>query len=118
MDQLEKLARSALAGDGLQTRSLTQDFFREQPILIDIAKPEIGDEQVLAIIAALLELFASRMGQQAPAWTTEIGPVAEPIFLIKAARTMKRLRHLCETEAPEPLKKRRVYAPPNYLEFV
>ena len=68
--------------------------------------------------AALLELFASRMKQEAPSWTAEVGPLSEPIFLLKAAETMKRLRQLCEAEAPEPLRKRGLYAPPNYLEFV
>jgi hypothetical protein len=33
------------------------------------------------------------------------------------AETMKRLRTLCETQAPEPMRKRRLYAPPIFLEF-
>ena len=72
---------------------------------------------ILAASASLLELFAGRLGQQAPAWTKPIGPLPEPIFLLKAAATMKHLRELCEREAPEPLRKRGFYAPPNYLEF-
>jgi hypothetical protein len=42
----------------------------------------------------------------------------EPIFLLEAAARMKRLRALCETQSPEPLRKRGFYAPPNFLEFV
>jgi hypothetical protein len=40
-----------------------------------------------------------------------------PFYLLKVAASMKRLRELCETEAPEPLCKRGFYAPPNFLEF-
>ena len=118
MAQIEQIAEAALKRDSLQARSLTQEFFREKAKLVDIPKPRVADEQVIIMSAALLELFASRMKQEAPSWTAEVGPLSEPIFLLKAAETMKRLRQLCETEAPEPLKKRRLFAPPNYLEFV
>ena len=118
MAQIEQIAEAALNRDSLQARSLTQEFFREQKKLVDIPKPKVADEQVIVVTAALLELFANRMKQEAPSWTAEVGPLSEPIFLLKAAETMKRLRQLCETEAPEPLKKRKLFAPPNYLEFV
>jgi hypothetical protein len=117
MVRIEQLAAAALSGDSLQTRSLAQEFFREAPHLPDIPKPTLDDKQLLAATASLLELFAERTHQLAPAWTAEVGPLAEPVFLLKAATTMKRLRRLCETESPEPLKKRGFYAPPNYLEF-
>ena len=117
MVRIEQLAAAALSGDSMQTRSLTQEFFREAPHLPDIPKPAIADKQLLAATASLLELFAERTNQLAPAWTAEVGPLSEPVFLLKAAATMKRLRRLCEAESPEPLKKRGFYAPPNYLEF-
>jgi hypothetical protein len=78
---------------------------------------DIEDARLLAVSASLLELFAARLGHLAPAWTKTIGPLPKPIFLLKAATTMKRLRELCEAESPEPLRKRGFYAPPNYLEF-
>jgi hypothetical protein len=118
MVQIEQIAAAALAGDGLNARNLTQDFFRQGQPLHDIPKPEPADEVLLAASAALLELFAIRLGQPAPDWTAEIGPLAEPIYLLKAAKTMKRLRQLCQTESPEPLRKRGFYAPPNYLTFI
>jgi hypothetical protein len=46
-----------------------------------------------------------------------IGPVPEPVFLLESATRMKRLRILCETEAPEPLRKRGLFAPPDFLTF-
>jgi hypothetical protein len=69
------------------------------------------------ISAALVELLAERQGQNPPAWTQEIGALSEPFFMLEAASSMKRLRMLCETQSPEPMRKRRLYAPPHFLEF-
>jgi hypothetical protein len=117
MVKLEQLATAALQGDGLLTRSLAQDFFREHPQFATVPQPVGVDMPTLAVSASLLELFALRRHQAVPTWTQTVGALAAPIFLLKAARTMKRLRALCEAEAPEPLRKRNLYAPPNYLEF-
>lgn len=117
MVRIEQLAEAILKRESIIARSLVQDFFSENPYLANIPRPSVDDIHVLAASASLLELFASRLGQQAPAWTKAIGPLPEPIFLLKAAVTMKHLRELCERESPEPLRKRGFYAPPNYLEF-
>lgn len=117
MVTLEALAKTALQRDGLRLRSLTLDFMREHPELASIPRPLISDQRVLATAAALVELLAQRAGQLAPAWTDEVGPLLEPVFLLEAATRMKRLRALCESEAPEPLRKRGLYAPPDFLTF-
>jgi hypothetical protein len=117
MIRIEQIAEAALAGDSLVLRSLTQDFLREHPDLTRLTKPDSNDEQILAAAASFIELFAERQKQSSPAWTAEVGPLPETIYLLKSALTMKRLRHLCETESPEPLRKRGFYAPPNYLTF-
>lgn len=117
MVRIDQIAEAALSGEGIKVRSLVQDFFRENSNITNVSKPVVDDDRVLATSAALVELFASRLGQDAPAWTKTVGPLAEPIFLVKAAETMKRLRVLCEIESPAPLRSRGIYAPPNYLEF-
>jgi hypothetical protein len=117
MVTLEALAKTALERDSLHLRSLALDFVREHPDLASIVRPPTDDQQILATAAALLELLAQRCGQPAPAWTGEVGPVLEPVFLLEAATRMKRLRALCESEGPEPLRKRGLYAPPNFLTF-
>jgi hypothetical protein len=117
MAKIEEVAKAAIAGDGLLTRSLAQDFLGEHPRLGDVPRPNLDDVSILATAAALLELFASRSKQKPPAWTKKVGPVPEPIFLVRSTATMKRLRTLCETSSPAPLRKRKLYAPPNYLEF-
>lgn len=117
MVQIEQLAEAVLKGEGVKARSLAQDFFRANPKLTDITQPTVNDVRLLAAAASLLELFAIRLGQEAPVWTKSVDPLAEPVYLLKSAVTMKRLRELCEKESPEPLRKRGFYAPPNYLEF-
>ena len=114
--RIEQLAEAAISQDALSLRSLTQDFLRERPRLRDFPRPMAVDFKTLAAAAALIELFAERLHQEPPAWTREIGALPEPIYLVKAAATMKRLRALCEQQAPEPLRKRGFYAPPNFLE--
>ena len=94
MVQIETLAQAALEGESLRLRSLVQDLFQESPRLVNIAKPNIDDPRLLATAAALLELIANRMQQPAPVWTQAVGPAPEPIYLLKSAATMKRLRHL------------------------
>jgi hypothetical protein len=117
MVTIEQLANAALNGESLLLRSLTQDLLREQPQLTVYPKPQTQDARLLTTAAALIELLATRLKQAPPPWTNEVGPLPEPIYLLKAAASMNRLRTLCETEAPEPLRKRRLYAPPNFLEF-
>ena len=117
MVTLETLAETALRHDSLHLRSLAQDFVRDHPEFTSIPRPAIDNPQILGTAAALLELLAQRTGQTAPAWTREIGAVPEPMFLLEAATRMKRLRALCEAEAPEPLRKRGLFAPPDFLTF-
>ncbi|GAB4582094.1 MAG: hypothetical protein Fur0022_48470 [Anaerolineales bacterium] len=117
MDKLEQLARAAYQHEGLLVRSLTQDLLRETRSFQDIPRPTSQDASLLSIAAGLIELLAQRQNQQPPAWSQDIGPMPEPFYLLETALHMKRLRELCETQAPEPLKKRNLYAPPNYLAF-
>lgn len=117
MVTIEQIARAALDGEGLALRALTQDFLRGQPRLSECPRPQTADLRLLAACASLIELFAARRGQPPPAWAAEVTPLAESVFLVRAALHMKRLRRLCETESPAPLRKRGFLAPPNFLEF-
>jgi len=116
MVRIEQLAQAALNRDALLLRSLTQDLLRSRPKLKNFPLPVGVDFETLAAAAALIELFAERLHQEPPAWAPQVGALPEPIYLLKAAATMKRLRELCERQAPEPLRKRGFYAPPNFLE--
>lgn len=118
MVTIEPLVEAALERDNLRLRSLVQDLLHSNIRLAQIPRPETDDQRALVIAAALLELFAERTGQPAPDWTSSVGATPEPMFLVEAAARMKRLRTLCETAAPIPLRKRRLYAPPDFLAFV
>ena len=117
MVTLESLAGAALRCDNLSLRSLAQNFLRDHPRLDAVPRPTTTDPQVLTIAAALVELFALRAGQPAPSWSLEIGAMSTPMYLVEAASRMKNLRKLCELESPEPLRKRGLYAPPEFLTF-
>jgi hypothetical protein len=117
MDHLFKqMAIAALGRDSLLLRELVLDFLSQRLELSLIQQPRLENHAQLVVIAALLELFATRLGQLPPAWTKDVVG-GEPFFLLAAAEKMPRLRRLCELEAPEPLRKRLLYAPPNFLEF-
>jgi hypothetical protein len=118
MQRIEPLAEAALSRDHLKLRSLAQELVRTSSHLGLIPRPDTDDPYLLALAAGLLELLAIRTGQQAPAWTSEVGSSPEPFFLLQSAAQMKRLRELCHRESPEPLRKRSLYAPPNFLSFV
>jgi hypothetical protein len=117
MEPIEQMAEAALARDSLRLRSLVQDWVRSGLQINSLRRPQTTDPAILAVSAALVELLALRQGQLLPSWTQEIGAMAEPFFLVEAAASMKRLRTLCETQSPEPLRKRKLYAPPHFLEF-
>lgn len=117
MATIEQIAEAALNKESLLLRSLAQDLLRDNPELDQIPRPQTQDTRVLAAAASLLELLALRLNQKPPCWTKDVEAISEPIHLLKAAASMKRLRVLCETQSPEPLRRRGFYAPPNFLEF-
>ena len=117
MEPIEQLARAALDRDHLRLRSLVQDMTRTQTDWSALPRPKTSDMRLLAMTASLAELLAARQNQTPPNWTNEIGALEVPFFLLQSAENMKRLRVLCETQSPEPLRKRQLYAPPHFLEF-
>ena len=117
MTTIEQIAAAVLYDDSLATRSLVQEFLRSQPVLADVPRPVTEDRNLLVVVAALLELFSLRTQQPAPGWTQQVGPVEEPLYLLRSATHMRRLRDLCRDAAPEPLRRRHLYAPPDYLAF-
>ena len=116
MTLFEQLVLAAANRESLALRELTLEFLAQNATLEEIAQPNFSDPLQLAIAAGLLELFAARRGQTAPAWVKQFFSPT-PFFLVAAALRMPRLRKLCETQAPPELLKRGLFAPPNFLEF-
>lgn len=117
MVNLEDIARAALNGEALVLRSLAQDWLNAGTALAEVACPSTRDPEILAVAASLVELFAERTGQSAPAWTSVVSGLPEARFLVRSAATMKNLRRMCEEESPWPLKRRNLFAPADYLRF-
>lgn len=115
---IEQLANAALARDALQVRSLAQELFRSTPLLSRLEQPTECSPETLIVAAALVELLAFRKHVAAPTWTMAIGGLDTPFHLLSAADRMPRLRAWCEAEAPEPLRRRSLFAPPDYLSEV
>jgi hypothetical protein len=117
MVRTEQLAEAALSGNALLLRSLTMDWLSEHPRLSEVPAPNLSDGTMIAVAAGLVELLADRRHETPPPWTAKVGAAPRPVHLVKASQTMRRLRELCETESPEPLRRRNVFAPPTFLEF-
>ena len=112
---LADLVRSLLERDALSARQWVADAIAEGLCLSDLPQPPGLSATGLAVAAGVAELLAGRMGQAAPPWTAAVPACPEPLYLVEAAATMPRLRRLCETGGPEPLRRRRLFAPPEFL---
>jgi hypothetical protein len=114
MDLID-LVRALKACDALSARQWVSDAMHSRIQLERLARPSGLDAIEMAIAAGVVELLASRWNQSPPAWTKEVAPAPEPVFLVQAARRLPRLRRSCEIEGPEPLRRRRLLAPPDFL---
>lgn len=112
---LRELVEALVARDALTARQWAADAVREGLIWTSMPRPVGWGALELAVAAGVVELFASRSRQAPPSWTATVGGAPEPLYLVRAAETMPRLRRSCETEGPEPLRARRIYAPPDFL---
>lgn len=113
--ELTDLVRALLSFDALAARQWVTDSLREGILWASIPAPTTLDPVGLCVAAGVAELLAARAGQAPPQWTSAVEAIPTPVCLVKAARTMPRLRHLCEKEGPEPLRRRGILAPPEFL---
>jgi hypothetical protein len=112
---LPELVRALMSYDALAARQWVADSIREEMIWAEVPEPAGLDLTELSVAAGVAELLASRVGQAPPTWASSVEALAVPICLVNAARTMPRLRRLCEEEGPEPLRRRGILAPPEFL---
>lgn len=112
---LEDLVAALVRHDTLAARQWIIDLGRERFDWPSVPAPSNSDPIALAVAAGVAELLAQRAGQEPPEWTTAVPALLEPFFLVQAAARMPRLRRSCEEEGPEPLRRRRLLAPPEFL---
>lgn len=112
---LSDLVRALLSFDTLVARQWVTDSLRAGVVWASIPAPTDLDGVGLGVAAGIAELLAERAGQAPPVWASSVEVAGSPVCLVKAARTMPRLRKLCELEGPEPLRRRGILAPPEFL---
>jgi hypothetical protein len=114
MDLLE-LVRALRGHEALVARQWVADALRTKLQLHTLEMPRNLDSIDIAIAAGVVELLAGRWHQSPPDWTQGVPAAPVPFFLVKAADSLPRLRKTCEEEGPEPLRRRRLFAPPEFL---
>lgn len=113
---LSDLVRALLAGDLLASRQWVADARRARVSWPEWPKPEGLDERELIVAAAVVELLAARDGAAPPAWTASVAGTREPLFLDPGLESMPRTLARVRAEAPEPLRKRNVFASADFLD--
>ena len=112
---LRDLVAALLRHDALTARQWVADASRQAMDWTRVPQPVGLSQMELAIAAGVVELLAARANHAPPAWTSSVGRAPMPVYLVRAADTMPRLRRSCETEGPQPLRSRQIYAPPEFL---
>jgi hypothetical protein len=112
---LRDLVRALLDFDALGARQWLADAQRSGFVWTEVRAPAGLNATELATAAGVAELLAARAGQPPPEWTASVPAAPQRLFLVRAAATMPRLRSLCEREGPEPLRRRGLLAPPEFL---
>lgn len=112
---LRDLVSALLSYDTLVARQWVADSLRNGVVWATIPKPSGLDAIGMGVAAGVAELLAGRAGQAPPPWAKAVEAAPTPVCLVKAARTMPRLRQLCEQEGPEPFRRRGILAPPEFL---
>lgn len=112
---IRDLVRALLSFDALVARQWVADSLRSELLWSSVPKPTDLDPVGLGVAAGVAELLAARVGQAPPPWVGTVAVAPASVCLVKAASTMPRLRQLCEREGPEPLRRRGILAPPDFL---
>jgi hypothetical protein len=114
--ELPDLVRAVLSGNLLAARQWVADARRAQLQWPACTRPLGLDNREMTVAAALAELLATRAGLAAPSWTAAIGANNEPLFLDPGIQSMPRSLERSRTDAPEALRKRNLFALPDFLD--
>ena len=112
---IRDLVWALVGGDMLAARQWVADAERERFRWPELPMPEGLTPDEMAVAAGIAELLAQRAAQGPPHWAGSVPAASRKIFLVRAAASMPRLRRACEEEGPEPLRRRGILAPPEFL---
>lgn len=113
---LRELVHQILDGDLLAARQWVADANRLQLQWERLEQPHGLSERELSVAAGLAELLALRAGATPPPWTREVGALQEPVVLDPGLEEMPRSFARAKSHAPEPLRKRNLFALPDFLD--
>lgn len=115
MTTLERLAQAVLVRDELGARAIAQELVRAR--VTDLPRPHPSQgEAVLIMAAALAELLAGYQEVPPPSWAAAVGAMPE-VFDLLPARS-EPLHSILAAGTPEPLRRRNILAPENFLRAV
>jgi hypothetical protein len=116
---LAEMARAALYDQDMDARaaSLALSRWARHHSLSDIDQPR-ADHRTLVVCAALVELFAERLKQTPPPWSSAIGGLDTPFFFFPDARKDSVFGEALKRETPEPLRRRNLFSTSSYLQHV
>ncbi len=114
--ELHDLVDAVLSGDLLAARQWIADAQRERLTWEEVARPRELAGRRLIVAAGLVELLAARAGKKPPSWTNSVGGERDPVVLDPGLENMPRSFAHAKTSAPEPLRKRNLFALPNFLD--
>jgi hypothetical protein len=115
--ELSDLVHDILSGNLLAARQWVADARRAGLRWDQCDRPRDHDSREIVVAAGLAELLAIRAGTAAPSWTASVGMNDVPLFLDPGLEQMPRTRELSKNAGPEPLRKRNLFAPPDFLDF-
>ncbi|HYM61244.1 MAG TPA: hypothetical protein VEZ11_10155 [Thermoanaerobaculia bacterium] len=110
------MVRAILSGDLLAARQWVADAQRAHIRWERFERPTGLDDREMTVAAAIAELLAARAGASPPSWTNLIGANQEPLFLDPGLERMPRTLARAKTDAPEPLRRRNLFASPDFLD--
>ena len=113
---LRNLVNAILSRDLLSARQWVTDAQREKVNWERLECPSDFDGHELIVAAALVELLAGRVGESAPTWTHAVGAEREPVVLDPGLEQMPRSLARAKASGPEPLRKRNLWALPDFLD--
>ncbi len=112
---IRELVHALLAGDVLTARQCVADAQRMRLQWDRLDRPTDLTDREMSVAAAVIELLASRNGAMPPPWTATIGGVRELLVLDPGLEEMPRSFARARTDGPEPLRRRNMVAPPDFL---
>ena len=113
--ELRNLIDAVLAGDLLMARQWVADAQRENVNWERLPCPQEFSGPAMIVAAALVELFAGRAGENPPRWTASVG-AGDPLVLDPGLEDMPRSFARAKAAGPEPLRKRNLFALPDFLD--